>query len=115
MKKFLIAAAVAAMFVTTSVNAQSVNDNNNSTSVIDVVAELSQDDAIKFIPMYQKLLTEIETISKSEKMDDAKKSEKIENIKEKYTLRFSEVLVTEQNDVAINTIPFEYINNRVTK
>ena len=39
----------------------------------------------------------------------------VENIKEKYTLRFSEVLVTEQNDVAINTIPFEYINNRVTK
>ena len=109
MKKYFIAAAVAAMFVTTSVNAQSVNDNNNSTSVIDVVAELSQDDAIKFIPMYQKLLTEIETI------DDAKKSEKIENIKEKYTLKFSEVLVTEQNDVAINTIPFEYINNRVTK
>ena len=65
MKKYFIAAAVAAMFVTTSVNAQSVNDNNNSTSVIDVVAELSQDDAIKFIPMYQKLLSEIESISKS--------------------------------------------------
>ena len=97
MKKFLIAAAAAAMFVTTSVNAENVNNNQNNATVMDVVAELNQDDAIKFIPMYQKLLSEIESI------------------KEKYTLRFSEVLVTEQNDVAINTIPFEYINNRVTK
>ena len=105
----------AAKHVTTSVNAENVNNNQNNATVMDVVAELNQDDAIKFIPMYQKLLSEIESISKSEKMDDAKKSEKIENIKEKYTLRFSEVLVTEQNDVAINTIPFEYINNRVTK
>jgi hypothetical protein len=48
-------------------------------------------------------------------MDDSKKSAKIDNLKKEYTLKFSEVLLTEQNDVAINTIPFEYINNRVTK
>jgi uncharacterized protein (DUF2344 family) len=115
MKKFLIAAAAAAMFVTTSVNAENVNNNQNNATVMDVVAELNQDDAIKFIPMYQKLLSEIESISKSEKMDDSKKSAKIDNLKKEYTLKFSEVLLTEQNDVAINTIPFEYINNRVTK
>lgn len=115
MKKFLIAAAAAAMFVTTSVNAENVNNSQNNATVIDVVAELNQDDAIKFIPMYQKLLSEIEAISKSEKMDDTKKNAKIDNLKEEYTLRFSEVLLTEQNDVAINSIPFEYINNRVAK
>lgn len=115
MKKYLIVAAAAAMFATTSVNAENVNNNNNNATVIDVVAELSQDDAIKFIPMYQKLLSEIENISKSEKMDDNKKSEKIDGVKEKYSLKFSEILLTEQNDVAINTIPFEYINNRIAK
>lgn len=113
MKKFLIAAAAAAMFATTSVNAENVNNNN--ATIMDVVAELSQEDAIKFIPMYQKLLSEIETVSKSEKMDDTKKNAKIENLKKEYTLTFSEVLLTEQNDVAINTIPFEYINNRIEK
>ena len=54
-------------------------------------------------------------ISKSEKMDDTKKNAKIENLKKEYTLTFSEVLLSEQNDVAINTIPFDYINNRIAK
>lgn len=115
MKKFFIAAAVAAMVATTSVNAENVNNNENNATVMDVVAELSQDDAIKFIPMYQKLLTEIENVSKSEKLNDTKKSAKIDNLKEEYTLKFSEVLLSEQNDVAINTIPFDYINNRIAK
>ena len=38
MKKFLIAAAAAAMFVTTSVNAENVKNNQNNATVMDVVA-----------------------------------------------------------------------------
>ena len=40
---------------------------------------------------------------------------KIENIKDAYTDKFSEILVTAQNEVAINSIPMEYINARVAK
>ena len=68
MKKTVIA-AVAALFIGISVNAQSVNE----------------------------------------------KTAKIENIKDEYTEKFSDVLVTAQNEVAINSIPMEYINNRIAK
>ena len=111
MKKTIIA-AVAALFIGFGANAQSVNDNN--ATVNDIVAELSQADALQFIPMYQKMLTEIETVCRTENNDD-KKTAKIEDIKEIYTDMFSEILVTAQNEVAINSIPMDYINNRVAK
>ena len=44
-----------------------------------------------------------------------KKTAKIDDIKEIYTDMFSEILVTAQNEVAINSIPMDYINNRVAK
>ena len=111
MKKTIIA-AVAALFLTIGANAQSVNENN--ATVNDVVAELSQADALQFIPMYQKMLTEIESVCRTEENDD-KKTAKIDDIKEIYTDMFSEILVTAQNEVAINSIPMDYINNRVAK
>ena len=112
MKKILFA-AVAALFVGTSVNAQSVNENE--ATVADIVAELSQADALQFIPMYQKMLTDIENVCRAENLNDDKKTAKIENIKDAYTDKFSEILVTAQNEVAINSIPMEYINARVAK
>ena len=111
MKKIFFA-AVAALFFGTGVNAQSVNDNQ--ATVADVVAELSQADALQFIPMYQKMLTEIETVCRTENSDD-KKTAKIEDIKEVYTDMFSQILVSEQNEVAMNSISMEYINNRIAK
>jgi hypothetical protein len=112
MKKIFFA-AVAALFFGTSVNAQSVNDNE--ATVADIVAELSQADALQFIPMYQKMLTDIENVCRAENLNDDKKTAKIENIKDAYTDKFSEILVTAQNEVAINSIPMEYINARVAK
>jgi hypothetical protein len=112
MKKTIFA-AVAALFIGFGANAQSVNDEANAT-VADVVAELSQADALQFIPMYQKMLTEIETVCRTEENDD-QKTAKIEDIKEVYTDMFSEILVTAQNEVAINSIPMDYINNRIAK
>jgi len=112
MKKIFFA-AVAALFIGTSVNAQSVNDNE--ATVADIVAELSQADALQFIPMYQKMLTDIENVCRAENLNDDKKTAKIENIKDAYTDKFSEILVTAQNEVAINSIPMEYINARVAK
>jgi len=112
MKKIFLA-AVAALFIGTSVNAQSVNDNE--ATVADIVAELSQADALQFIPMYQKMLTDIENVCRAENLNDDKKTAKIENIKDAYTDKFSEILVTAQNEVAINSIPMEYINARVAK
>ncbi|MBO4267741.1 MAG: hypothetical protein J5869_00030 [Bacteroidaceae bacterium] len=112
MKKIFFA-AVAALFIGTSVNAQSVNENE--ATVADIVAELSQADALQFIPMYQKMLTDIENVCRAENMNEDRKTAKIEDIKDAYTDKFSEILVTAQNEVAINSIPMEYINSRVAK
>ena len=111
MKKIFFA-AVAALLFGMNVNAQSVNENE--ATVADVVAELNQADALQFIPMYQKMLTEIETVCRTENSDD-KKTAKIEDIKEVYTDMFSQILVSEQNEVAMNSISMEYINNRIAK
>ena len=111
MKKTIIA-AVAALFIGFGANAQSVNDNN--ATVNDVVAELSQADALQFIPMYQKMLTDIENVCRTEN-DDEVKTAKIDDLKDLYYDIFSQVLVTEQNDVAINSISMDYINNRIAK
>ena len=112
MKK-IIFAAVAALFFGINANAQSVNDNQTAT-VADVVAELNQADALQFIPMYQKMLTEIENVCRTENNDD-KKTAKIEDIKDLYYDIFSEILVTDQNDVAINSVSMEYFDARIAK
>ena len=111
MKKTIIA-AVAALFIGFGANAQSVNDNN--ATVNDIVAELSQADALQFIPMYQKMLTEIETVCRTENNDD-KKTAKIEDIKDVYYDIFSQILVSDQNDVAMNSVSMEYFDNRIAK
>ena len=114
MKKTIIA-AVAALFIGFGANAQSVNDNNETNATVaDVVAELSQADALQFIPMYQKMLTDIENVCRTEN-DDNVKTAKIDDIKDLYYDIFSQVLVTDQNDVAINSISMEYFNNRIAK
>ena len=111
MKKIFFA-AVAALLFGMSANAQSVNENE--ATVADVVAELSQADALQFIPMYQKMLTEIETVCRTQENEEGKTAQ-IEDIKEAYTDIFSQILVTAQNEVTINSIPMEYINNRIAK
>ena len=111
MKKIFFA-AVAALFISFGANAQSVNENE--ATVADVVAELNQADALQFIPMYQKMLADIENVCR-EDINDETKTAKIEDLKDEYTEKFSEVLVTAQNEVAINSIPMEYINARIAK
>ena len=111
MKKIFFA-AVAALFFGINANAQSVNENE--ATVADVVAELSQADALQFIPMYQQMLTEIENVCRADYNDD-KKTAKIEDIKDAYTDIFSTILVTEQNEVAMNSVSMEYFNNRIAK
>ena len=111
MKKIFFA-AVAALFFGINANAQSVNENE--ATVADVVAELSQADALQFIPMYQKMLTEIETVCRTDNSDD-KKTAQIEDIKDLYYDIFSQVLVSDQNDVAMNSVSMEYFNNRIAK
>lgn len=112
MKKIIFAAA-AALFFGINANAQRFNDNQTAT-VADVVAELNQADALQFIPMYQKMLTEIETVCRTENSDD-KKTAKIEDIKEVYTDMFSQILVSEQNEVAMNSVSMEYFDARIAK
>ena len=111
MKKIFFA-AVAALLFGMSANAQSVNENE--ATVADVVAELSQADALQFIPMYQKMLTEIETVCRTDNSDD-KKTAQIEDIKDAYTDMFSQILVSDQNEVAMNSVSMEYFNNRIAK
>ena len=115
MKKTIIA-AVAALFIGFGANAQSVNDNNEANATVaDVVAELSQADALQFIPMYQKMLSDIENVCRAENLNEEGKTARIEDLKDEYTEKFSAVLVTAQNEVAINSIPMEYINARIAK
>ena len=64
--------------------------------------------------MYQKMLTEIETVCRTENSDD-KKTAKIEDIKEVYTDMFSQILVSEQNEVAMNSVSMEYFDARIAK
>ena len=111
MKK-IIFAAVAALFIGINANAQSVNENE--ATVADVVAQLNQADALQFIPMYQQMLTEIEGVCRAD-YNDSKKTAKIEDIKEVYTDMFSQILVSEQNEVAMNSVSMEYFNNRIAK
>ena len=111
MKKIFFA-AVAALFFGINANAQSVNENE--ATVADVVAQLNQADALQFIPMYQQMLTEIEGVCRADINDD-KKTAKIDDIKEVYTDMFSQILVSEQNEVAMNSVSMEYFNNRIAK
>ena len=111
MKKIFFA-AVAALFFGINANAQSVNENE--ATVADVVAELNQADALQFIPMYQQMLTEIETVCRTDNSDD-KKTAQIEDIKDFYYDMFSTILVSEQNEVAMNSVSMEYFNNRIAK
>ena len=111
MKKIFFA-AVAALFFGINANAQSVNDNQ--ATVADVVAELNQADALQFIPMYQQMLTEIETVCRTDNSDD-KKTAQIEDIKDFYYDMFSTILVTDQTEVAMNSVSMEYFDNRIAK
>ena len=111
MKKIFFA-AVAALFFGINANAQSVNENE--ATVADVVAELSQADALQFIPMYQQMLTDIENVCRTENNDD-KKTAKIEDIKDIYTDIFSQILVSDQNEVAMNSVSMEYFDARIAK
>jgi hypothetical protein len=111
MKKIFFA-AVAALLFGINANAQSVNDNQ--ATVADVVAELNQADALQFIPMYQQMLAEIETVCRTDNSDD-KKTAKIEDIKDFYYDMFSTILVTDQNEVAMNSVSMEYFDARIAK
>ena len=111
MKKIFFA-AVAALFFGINANAQSVNENE--ATVADVVAELNQADALQFIPMYQQMLTEIENVCRTENNND-KKTAKIEDIKDIYTDIFSQILVSDQNEVAMNSVSMEYFDARIAK
>jgi len=116
MKKNIFAAALVAVFAVANVNAQNVTveDQNAVNSIEQVVAQLNTEDAQNFIPMYQKLLTEIQGVCQQNLSDD-RKTAKIDDIKDFYTEKFSTILVTEQNEVAMNSISLDYINGRIAK
>jgi len=116
MKKNIFAAALVAVFEVANVNAQNVTveDQNSVNGIGQVVAQLNTQDAQNFIPMYQKLLSEIQGVCE-QNMSDDKKTAKIEDIKDFYTEKFSAILVTEQNEVAMSSIPMEYINGRIAR
>lgn len=113
MKRCFVVAAIAAMFVNANVNASNETFNRDYT-IAEVVSELNFEEANRFVSLYQKMINDITKVNRLD-ISAEKKNLKIENIKENYATLFSEVLVTEQNEVAINTIPFDYINNRMTK
>jgi len=109
MKKSIFTAAMVAMFFTVNnASAQEVQE----ITVNDIVAELNINDAQAFLPMYQKMLSQIESVSRQENVNEDKKTAKIENIKEEYADKFSYVLDSEQNLAVLSTIPYDYIEKR---
>lgn len=114
MKKNLIAATLAVLFLTVGAKAQNVNNVNvnNEEEVIDVIMSLNPDVAAKVIPMYQKFMIDLGNVNKSVKLNETQKTAKIEDLKDEYAYKFSYLLDSEQNAIIINNIPFEYINRR---
>src|SRR5574344_2216316 len=111
MKKKLIAATMVALFLTAGANSANV-ENVNVKTVNDVVMNLNQDVAMRFVPMYQKFMIDITNVRKSDKFDEDQKTAKIEDLKDEYADKFCYLLDTDQNYVVINNIPLDYINNR---
>lgn len=111
MKKNLIAATIVALFLTVGANAQNV-ENANEENAIDVIMSLNPDVAAKVIPMYQKFMIDLGNINGSAKLNETQKEERIEDLKDEYADKFSYYLDSDQNEIIINNIPFEYINSR---
>lgn len=114
MKKKLIAATIVALFLTAGANSANV-ENVNVKTVNDVVMNLNQDVAMRFVPMYQKFMIDVTNVRKSDRLNEDQKTAKIEDLKNEYAEKFSYFLDTNQNDVVINNLPLDYINNRLAK
>jgi hypothetical protein len=114
MKKKLIAATMVALFLTAGANSANV-ENVNVKTVNDVVMNLNQDVAMRFVPMYQKFMIDVTNVRKSDRLNEDQKTAKIEDLKNEYAEKFSYFLDTNQNDVVINNLPLDYINNRLAK
>lgn len=80
------------------------------TTVTDVANSLSVNDAMEFVPMYQKYATEVEKIVKSDASMEQKETE-INALKDLYTFKFAVILDTESTEVALNS-PFSSIMRR---
>lgn len=80
------------------------------TTVTDVANSLSVNDAMEFVPMYQKYATEVEKIVKSDASMEQKEAE-INALKDLYTFKFAVILDTESTEVALNS-PFSSIMRR---
>ena len=80
------------------------------TTVTDVANSLSVNDAMEFVPMYQKYATEVEKVIKSDASMEQKEAE-INALKDLYTFKFAVILDTESTEVALNS-PFSSIMRR---
>ncbi len=117
MKKNIIAAALVAVFAVANVNAQNFESEEpqvETTGIETIVSQLNEEDAQSFITMYQRMLKQIECICAQNMESDAKESS-IEDIKNFYYELFSNILVTEQNEAAMNSISLDYIYRRIAK
>ncbi len=103
-----------ALFLTAGANSANV-ENVNVKTVNDVVMNLNQDVAMRFVPMYQKFMIDVTNVRKSDRLNEDQKTAKIEDLKNEYAEKFSYFLDTNQNDVVINNLPLDYINNRLAK
>lgn len=103
-----------ALFLTVGANSANV-ENVNVKTVNDVVMNLNQDVAMRFVPMYQKFMIDVTNVRKSDRLNEDQKTAKIEDLKNEYAEKFSYFLDTNQNDVVINNLPLDYINNRLAK
>lgn len=103
-----------ALFLTVGANSANV-ENVNVRTVNDVVMNLNQDVAMRFVPMYQKFMIDVTNVRKSDRLNEDQKTAKIEDLKNEYAEKFSYFLDTNQNDVVINNLPLDYINNRLAK
>jgi|GEM_PF-3683024 len=100
--RVLAVAAIALAMV--SVKASAFDETSNK-DVTDVVMNMSTDQAVTFVPLYQRYARDVAAVNRSVKLSASQKAARIENLKDTYKYKFAEYLDTESTEIAIEA-PF---------
>ena len=86
----------------------------NNPDVLEIVKGLDAETAVEFTTEYQKYLNELEGIYGSQKLNDERKDVRVNDAKEEFYVRFSQLIDPAQATVAVE-VPTEYIDGRISR
>lgn len=87
---------------------------NNNPDVLEIVKGLDAETAVEFTAEYQKYLNELEGIYRSEKLTAERKEVRVNDAKDDFYVRFSQLIDPAQATVAVE-VPTQYIDGRIGK